>query len=101
MDYSEFLDMFPSPAADPRLAPLAAIIKRSGTSLANNAPFWTRLVGYAYLCQAFIATYGTEMGFTDRNLDVNSLVALARDPEIQQHSAEQEGIFRKVVVEGL
>ena len=101
MDYSEFLDMFPSPAADPRLAPLAAIIKRSGTSLANNAPFWTRLVGYAYLCQAFIATYGTEMGFTDRTLDVNSLVALARDPEIQQHSAEQEGIFRKVVVEGL
>jgi len=69
--------------------------------MANNAPFWTRLVGYAYLCQTFIATYGSEMGFTDRTLDVNSLVTLAKDAEIQRHSAEQEGIFRKIVVEGL
>ncbi len=101
MDYSEFLDIFPNAAADARLAPLAAILQRSGTSMANNPTFWTRLVGYAYLCQAFIATHGSEMGFTDRTLDVRTLVAFANDAQIQQHSAEQEGIFRKIVSEGL
>ena len=101
MDYSEFLDRFPDPAAEPRLVPLAAILQRSGDSMANNAAFWTRLVGYAYLCQSFIDSYGSEMGFTDRTLDVPALVALAKDPEIREHSAEHEDIFRAIAAEGL
>ncbi len=101
MDYTEFLDTFHDPVADERLAPLARILKNAHSSMVDNPVFWTRIVGYAYLCQQFIATQGTEMGFTDRTLDVNRLVALTHDVEIKRHSPEQEEIFRKVVAEGL
>jgi hypothetical protein len=101
MDYSEFLAAFPDPVNDVRLAPLAAILKHTGASVADNPPFWVRVVGYAYLCQQFISTYGQDMGFTDRVLDVSALVAITNDVEFQEHSHEQEEIFRTIVAEGL
>lgn len=101
MDYSEFLASFPDPAQDVRLAPLAKILRRSRTSMANNAAFWTRVVGYAYLCQQFIAAHGSAMGFTDRTLDVKALVEITQDPAMLKHSSEQEDIYRKIADEGL
>ena len=58
-------------------------------------------MGYAYLCQQFIATHGSDMGFADKILDVRALVATTDDEDIREHSPEQEDIFRKIVAEGL
>ena len=41
------------------------------------------------------------MGFTVRVLDVSALVAITNDVEFQEHSHEQEEIFRTIVAEGL
>ena len=74
MDYAEFLAECPDPASDEALAPLARIIKDSGTSLTHNGVFWVRVVGYAYLCQQFIAANGAGLGFTQRPIEVRRLL---------------------------
>lgn len=101
MDYSEFAATFPDPTSEARLAPLAKILRQTDSSMADNPAFWVRIVGYAYLCEQYIATNGREMGFAARNLDVGALVAIAHDAEIRRHASGQEEIFREIVAEGL
>jgi hypothetical protein len=101
MDYAEFLDSCPDPLADKAVAPLARLLKETNGSLTGNPVFWVRLVGYAYLCQRFIDANGSGLGFTQRVVDVRSLVAATDDPEINAHLDEQEQIYQRIVDEDL
>jgi len=101
MDYATFLATYPDPIADESLAPLARIFKAADGSLTHNAVFWVRLVGYAYLCQDFIQTTGTGLGFTNRSLDVRALLAQVDDSQILAKVGDQESVYRSVVAEGL
>ena len=67
----------------------------------DNPVFWTRLVGYAYLCQQFIEATGTELGFTRRSVDVAALLATVDDPAIASQIGGQKAIFQAIVDEGL
>ena len=101
MDYAEFLAECPDPASDEALAPLARIIKDSGTSLTRNGVFWVRVVGYAYLCQLFIAANGAGLGFTQRPIEVRRLLEPVDDSQVRAHLGNQEQIYQGIADEGL
>lgn len=101
MDYAEYLETFDDPADDERLRPLALILLGAKGTLADNPVFWTRVVGYAFLCQSFIESHGAEIGFADRTLDVPELLNMTTDPVIRAHSGEQADIYRSIVADGL
>ena len=101
MDFAEFHQTFGSPTTIEPLAPLARIVEACGSSFVDNPVFWTRLVGYAYLCQQFIEATGTELGFTKRSVDVAVLLATVDDPAIARQIGGQKAIFQAIVDEGL
>lgn len=101
MDYAEFLETFTDPVEEPSLHPLARIIAATRTSLMQNPVFWTRVVGYGYLCQDFIAVHGKDLGFTTRGVDVVVLLQGTDDAEIRANLDKQVEIFDKIIAEGL
>ena len=61
------------------------LVEGCGDDLAANAVFWTRLVGYAYLCAGFVGKHGSGLGFTAHPVDVAAMMERAAFP-LQRNS---------------
>lgn len=101
VDYGEFAATFPDPLKDPRLSGLANIVVKCGESLVNNPVFWTRLTGYAYVCNWYLGRAGAAAGFERRAFDAVAMLRATEDQQIRDNIGEFPHIFEAVIAEGI
>lgn len=101
LDFAEFTTLVPDPTAKGAMSALARIIDNCGPKLTNNAVFWVRLVGYAYVCNRLLETRGAEVGLKRRTLDVEKLMGASCDAEMIERSPDQANVFLGIVKKSL
>ena len=101
LDYSAFSERFPDPSAVPTLEPLARLFDGCESNLTENAIFWARVVGYAYVCAWILRTQGADLGFSDRALGVEEMLRATSDPYIEAQAQDARQRFDAVISEGL
>ena len=101
LDYSAFSESFPDPRNVPALEPLARLFDSCESNLTENAIFWARVVGYAYVCAWILRTQGADLGFNDRALGVEEMLRATSDPYIEAQAQDARQRFDGVISEGL
>jgi hypothetical protein len=101
IDYGRFLEVCPDPLQDPATRALARLFRPTPGNLAMSPVFWTRLVGYAHVCQHLVATQGKAAGFAATPLDTRAMLAAVKDGQIQAHLGDYPAISDGVVAEDL
>lgn len=101
IDYAEFAGSYPDPRDEPRLAPLANIIEKCNASLVENPVFWTRLLGYAYVCNWYMVRAGKVLGLTPRPNDLAAMLVATGDSQIIANADRYPRIFDQIIAEGI
>jgi hypothetical protein len=99
IDYAEFKQQNPDPLANDRLAGLARLFQGNGGSLTDSPVFWLRLVGYGYVCRAYVERHGSGIGIAVPDLDVAALLAAAADDQITSRLTDYPATFDRVLAE--
>jgi hypothetical protein len=86
MRYHEFEQLILDPERVGDFEPFPRIM--ADMSLTSKLIFWLRLVAYANLCNSYINTAGTEIGFETRDFPVSELLKFTQDSEICSNLAE-------------
>jgi hypothetical protein len=103
MDFAQFAGAFPDPTEEPALRDLATIFVRcrQGGSLLGNPVFWLRIVAYTYICNSLISSQGAGLGFDQRPLDVQKLLAKVPDEQISSRAEEFPERFDAILARSL
>jgi hypothetical protein len=65
-----------------KVAPFPALL--AGFTPASKPLLWVRMIGYARICQQFVAEHGRALGIQGRDVPVKSLLEETRDREISE-----------------
>ena len=68
-------------------------------SLTGSPVFWLRLVGYAYVCRAYVERHGSGIGIAVPDLDVEALLASVPDDQITSRLTDYPATFDRVLAE--
>lgn len=101
MDYARFSELVENPSEYAEIASLAKIFETCNSFLYENPIFWTRMVGYGYVCKNLLSVHGKGLGFAPTEYAPKSLLNNVEDQFILDHLKEFELRLEELIARGL